>query len=116
MVQAIKQSLEQIEKDINRSIKDISEVETLIYKSGRNIILNHRQLLVLTYAVNNPNYTYTIQEYKKTYETSYQTARTDLLKLSDELNYLQRRQYGKSFAFVSPENIEERLKKKAKKS
>ena len=65
MVQMIKQSLEQIEKDINRSIKDISEVETLIYKSGRNIVLNHRQLLVLTHAVNNPNYTYTIQEYKK---------------------------------------------------
>ena len=45
----------------------------------------------------------------KSHGTSYQTARTDLLRLSDELKILTRRKRGNAFVFVAPQSLKKAL-------
>ncbi|MBV1880817.1 MAG: Fic family protein [Pseudomonadales bacterium] len=96
---------------LNRKATEIEEAESLLENSKAKGQLNHRQLSLLKHALKNPNSIYRIQEHQTSHAISYQTARTDLLKMSDKLNLLRRRKYGNSFVFVSPPDLRERLVK-----
>lgn len=92
-----------------RKAYEIEEAEKLLDNSKASGLLNHRQLSLLKHALKNPNAIYRIQEHQSSHAISYQTARTDLLKMSDELNLLRKRKYGNSFVFVSPSDLKSRL-------
>jgi hypothetical protein len=65
---------------------------------------------VIRHALKHPGFEYSIQEHLNAHNISYQTARTDLLALSDKFNLLRKRKYGNSFVFVSPPDLNEKLK------
>lgn len=87
----------------------IEEAEKLLDNSKAKGQLNHRQLSLLKHALEHPNAIYRIQEHQASHAISYQTARTDLLKMSDQLNLLRKRKYGNSFVFVSPPDLKTKL-------
>lgn len=86
--------------------------KTQEYKKTQSILrgelsreLNHRQIALLSHALKNPGFTYTIKSHARSHSTSYQTARTDLLGLS-ELGLLNQFKQGKAFVFESPPDLD----------
>lgn len=73
--------------------------------------LNLRQISMLRHALAHPNSMYTINGYQNSYGISYETARKDLLQMADEYPFLKKLKDGKTFVFVSPPDLEERIEK-----
>ncbi len=94
---------------LKRKAVEIEEIEALLDYSRAKGQLNHRQLFLLKHALKNPGAIYSIREHQVSHRISYQTARTDLLMMSDQLNFLRKRKYGRSFVFVSPPNLRDKL-------
>ncbi|WP_305908822.1 Fic family protein [Methylomarinum sp. Ch1-1] len=105
----IREGIASLHKYLERKANEIEEAEKLLDKSKARGQLNHRQLSLLKHALKNPNAIYRIQEHQASHAISYQTARTDLLKMSDQLHLLRKRKYGNSFVFVSPPDLKTRL-------
>jgi len=76
--------------------------------------LNYRQLSLIKHALEHPNFTYTIEGYKNTHKIVYQTARMDLLALSEKCGLLKKEKFGKTFIFVSPSDLKKRITKNLK--
>lgn len=72
--------------------------------------LNYRQIELLKHTLKNPKNIYTIAWYKGLHGISYETARRDLLEMSEKFNLLDKTKSGKAFIFISPEDIQERMK------
>ena len=105
----IRKGITSLHAYLSRKAMEIEAAEKLLDNSKAKGQLNHRQLSLLKHTLKNPGTTYKIQEHQASHAISYQTARTDLLKMSDELNLLRKRKYGNSFVFVSPPNLREKL-------
>ncbi len=73
--------------------------------------LNHRQEVILTHALRNPNHAYSIAAHQSYHGIAYATARADLSGLADS-GLLDQRKKRNAFYFVSPVDLEKRLKSK----
>jgi len=111
-IEVIRKGITSLHEYLSRESTEIEEAEKLLDNSKAKGQLNHRQLSLLKHALKNPNAIYSIQEHQSSHAISYQTARTDLLKMSDELSLLRKRKYGNSFVFISPPDLRERLSDK----
>ncbi|PSL09201.1 Fic family protein [Marinobacterium halophilum] len=108
-IEIINKAVVALHQYLERKAVELNEAEDLLEKSQARGQLNHRQLSLLKHALDNPGAIYRIQDHKTSHRISYQTARTDLLKMSDELNLLRKRKYGNAFVFIAPQNLRERL-------
>jgi Fic family protein len=72
--------------------------------------LNYRQLTLLNHALKHPEAIYRIKSHQQSHNITYDTARTDLLKLAD-FDLLEKEQPGKAFVFRSPPDLRARLQK-----
>lgn len=108
-IEVIRKGVIALQNYLERKANEIEEAEKLLDASKAQGQLNHRQLSLLKHALEHPNAIYSIQEHQAAHAISYQTARTDLLKMSDKLNLLRKRKYGHSFVFVSPPDLKTRL-------
>jgi len=104
-LEVIRKGITALQDYLDKKATAIESVEKHLENSKAKGQLNHRQLSLLKHAVEHPNSLYTIKEHQASHGISYQTARTDLLKLSDELDLLRKRKYGKSLVFVSPSDL-----------
>ncbi len=73
-----------------------------------NAVLNHRQLSLINHALKSPGFHYLIASHQRSHGVSYQTARTDLLDLA-KLALVEQGKAGKSFVFVAPGDLKQRL-------
>lgn len=71
--------------------------------------LNHRQQAILTHAIRHPGAAYSIAGHRARQGVVYETARADLLDLAGR-GLLEQRKSGRAFSFVSPRDLEKRLK------
>lgn len=102
-------AIELLHKYLARKAKEISDVQRFLAGSALRTILNHRQMALLISMRKHPDQLYTIRSHRFSHKVTYQTARTDLLKLTD-LGLLQMTKHGRSFSFRPVKNIEERLR------
>lgn len=72
-------------------------------------LLNPRQAILIQHAVKHPGIHYTIEGHKITNRISTKTARDDLLTLV-KLDLLQQSKRGRAFIFISPSDLEQRIK------
>lgn len=108
----IVEAINELKIYLAKKTREISETEKLLGKTGRlQGELNYRQLHLLRHALKHPNASYKIQQHQKFHATTYQTARTDLLKMSDELGLLIKKKIGKSFVFFSPVDLNQRIER-----
>jgi Fic family protein len=75
---------------------------------------NHRQLAVIQHAAANPEARYTIASHRRSHGVTYQTARTDLLKLAQE-HLLEQVKVGRAFVFIPSRDLHERLEARSRR-
>lgn len=92
---------------LGRKAEELRETEALLRRTGD---LNHRQIALLSHALRNPGAIYTIESHRRSHGVVYQTARTDLLELS-ERGFLRKRSVGRTFEFAASEDLGRRLRR-----
>ena len=107
-LRVIIRAIKNLQQYLVRKAKEIKQVEDILGTSLFTKSLNHRQLAIISYALRNPNGTYSIESHRKSHSVSYPTARSDLLDLV-EYELLTKRKFGNTFIFTPDENIKERL-------
>lgn len=111
-LEVIKKAIEDLHSYLEKKTKNIEDAqETLRNAESLRGKLNFRQLAILRHALKNPRFIYKINEHRNSHGIAYETARKDLLYMSDKLNLLTRVKEGKSFIFISPSDLEERIKR-----
>jgi len=108
-LEVIKKAINALHEHLERKAAELHDVEKKLDGSVLQGQLNPRQLAILRHALDHPNTIYSIQEHQAANKISYQTARTDLLKLSDQFKILSKRKYGSSFVFVAPPDLGQTL-------
>jgi len=102
---AIADLLEYLEKKSN----EIKTVEQLIKKSpDLQNLLNHRQIALINRALKSPDAVFYVESHRGAHNVTYDTARTDLLKLV-KMGLLDKKKMGKAFSFSATENLNKKL-------
>jgi Fic family protein len=108
-LEVIKKAINALHEHLAKKAEELHSIEKRLDGSILQGQLNHRQLAILRHALDHPNAIYSIQEHQAAHKISYQTARTDLLKLSDQFKILTKRKYGNLFVFVAPPDLGQQL-------
>jgi Fic family protein len=105
--QVIRRGIRELHAYIERKTAEVREVESRVRALD---LFNHRQVEIIRHALKHPGQRYTFASHQKSHNVVYQTARTDLLDLS-ERGVLQKRKKGKLMIFVAPADLSARLMK-----
>jgi Fic family protein len=108
-LEVIRKSIQALQDYLRKKAVELEDVEKRLDNPFLQGSLNHRQLAIIKHALKHAGFEYSIQEHSMAHNISYQTARTDLLTLSDKFNLLRKRKYGNKFVFVSPPDLNEKL-------
>lgn len=107
----IQRAIAELMRFLEDTARQVNETRSLIREIGPlKDVVNHRQVALLTHALGHPTASYTVQSHRGVHGITSQTARTDLLSLS-EFGLLEQGKSGKKFVFVSPEDLRARLSK-----
>jgi Fic family protein len=101
------QALEDLELYLARKSREAHAVTKLLRASAA---LNHRQIALLTHALQHADADYTIEAHRHSHAVVYQSARTDLLDL-EARGLLRRRRVGRKFVFSGVDGLESKLKR-----
>ena len=103
----IRQAIAELHAYIKRKTEEFRHAESHMKALD---LFNHRQVELLLHAIKHPGHRYTFASHGKSHGIVYQTARADLLNLS-ERRVLDSQKKGKKLIFISPPDISERLMK-----
>ncbi|MGI6393826.1 MAG: Fic family protein [bacterium] len=109
-LKTIRRAIDELDSYIKRKMEEVESAEKMLRDTPFANILNLRQLAFLKTALKSPGAIFTIREYMNTHSVVYQTARQDLLDLSDKHSLIIKVKQGKSFAFISPSDLKTRIK------
>lgn len=111
-IDVIKRAIEELHLFLDKKMRDISYAEELLQNNDKlRGKLNLRQLALLRHALKHPRFMYNINEHQNSNGISYDTARKDLMQMADKLKLLVKLKMGKTYAYVSPSDLEERIGK-----
>lgn len=110
-LEVIKKAIEDLQFYLEKKAADIEQAKKSLQDTKQiGVKLNFRQLALLRHALKHPRFIYNINEHRNSHGITYETARKDLLYMSDGLNLLNKLKEGRSFIFISPSDLEERIK------
>lgn len=110
-LEVIRKAIRGLYDYLERKIAEQKTTERLLAASSRlRNRLNHRQLALLTHALKHPGEAYKIEGHQRSHSVVYQTARSDLLELT-QLELLEKEKAGKSYVFYAPTDLRERIAK-----
>jgi Fic family protein len=105
----IRLAIKELHAYLRRTAAAQKDTERLIAASNQlQHRLNHRQLALITGALKHSGEKYRIEGHQRTHNVVYQTARTDLLELTD-LGLLTRELLGRAYIFTAPADIQQRI-------
>ncbi len=94
---------------LERKANEIKIVEQLVRKSpSLQKLLNHRQMAVINRALKKPESVFYVESHRGSHNVTYDTARTDLLKLA-RLGLLEKTKIGRAFSFSVARNLKHKL-------
>jgi len=103
--QAIKDLLVYLENKSN----EINTIEQIVRKSPHlHKLLNYRQIALINRALKNPDAIFYVESHRGAHNVTYDTARTDLLKLV-QMGLLNKMKVGKAFSFTATANLKKKL-------
>lgn len=103
----IKEAIRDLHEYLAAKANQQREVEDALHHSALNKSLNFRQMSLMRNALKNPGAEYTIKSHQTSHGVSYQTARTDLLALSELHGLLRKYKSGKADVFIAPADLTE---------
>ncbi len=102
-------AIDALHEYLARKASELAETRAALEQSRTmRTMLNHRQVALINHALKKPGHVYVIESHRRSHGVSYQTARTDLLGLS-ELGLLTQGKRGKEFTFTSPDDLRKRI-------
>jgi Fic family protein len=108
----IKSAINKLTADLEKKKMEATQTLEMLSKTPKlKLKLNPRQLFLLKDALKKPGKEYTIQGHMTTHGTVYETARRDLLSMSEKLRLLDMYKYGKAMKFVAPDDLQKRIAK-----
>ena len=105
-LRVIERAIKSLHEYLGRKIEETREIETMLHGST---VLNHRQLVVVHDALRDPSEPFTIGAQARRHNVTYESARSDLLKLED-LGLLAKDRVGKKYVFHAQPDLGHRLK------
>ncbi|MGH1366417.1 MAG: Fic family protein [Calditrichia bacterium] len=110
-VDVLMKAIHELQEYLRQKLDGVRQAEKLLEQNRKlKGKLNFRQLALLRHALKHPNSLYLIKEHQLKHGISYETARKDLLIMSDGLGLFKKLLDGKALVFNAPENLEERIK------
>lgn len=107
-------AIQELHEYLGRKSAEIKKAEDLVNRSrALRDNINPRQLALVNHALRNAEARYTIASHQRSHDVTYETARSDLLRLV-ELELLQQRKSGRAFAFTPVRNLAGRLQRIAR--
>jgi len=108
-LKVIIRAIEELLEHLRKKSEEHRQFEKLI-RSSKTLQrkLNHRQISALNRALKNRDAVFTVTTHKGSHNVTYDTARTDLLKLA-ELGLFDKMKSGRAFVFVPAENLRTKL-------
>ena len=95
-----------------RKATEMHEAEEMVrHARSLHVDLNPRQLALINHALKHPSARYSVESHRKSHDVSYETSRSDLLKLTD-YKLLDLRKSGRAFAFTPANDLRKRLSQK----
>ncbi len=111
-LEIIKKAISELHEYLGEKMQGIKSAQDLLYGEKKlRKKLNIRQVALLKHALSHPNYIYSINEYQSSYGIAYETARKDLMQMSDVFSFLKKLKDGRTFVFISPPDLKERIEK-----
>lgn len=108
-------AIDELYNFLARKAAEMQAAEEMVRRATRiRGEFNHRQLAVIRHAAKNPDARYTLASHRRSHGISYETARTDLLKLVSE-RLLEQVKIGRAFVFVPSRDLHTRLEARSKK-
>jgi Fic family protein len=107
-LKVIKKSVEELIKYLEQKARELVELESSLMLPGHKRDFNYRQLDILKRGVERPGMMISIKDHSRANRVTYQTARSDLLSLSDA-GLLMKKIMGKQFVFVAPPDLRSRV-------
>jgi Fic family protein len=110
-MEMVRQAIDALYEYLRVKGRDISEAEHLLAGNPRLLgQLNFRQTALLRHALKHPRFAYVIEEHQRSHGISYDIARKDLQAMA-ALGLLTRTREGKRYFFISPANLERRIRR-----
>ncbi len=106
-LEVIQQAIKKLHEYIERKVQRLQALEQQLRGL---VMLNHRQRALISHALRHPRYKYTIKSHQTSHNVVYQTARTDLLDLTNR-GLLSIKKVGRTWYFTPVSNLEEKLAK-----
>lgn len=102
-------AIDELHEYLARKAREIHEAEDLVRQASMaHADLNQRQLALINHALKTPKAKYTVASHKKSHGISYETARSDLMKLADQ-SLLEVRKGARAFAFTPSSDLRKKL-------
>ena len=111
-LRVILQSIRQLHAYLARKAREMQDVQRLLERSIPASILNYRQVALLVSMRKHPEMVHTIESHRRSHNVTYQTARTDLLRLA-KLHLVTMARPGRAFVFAPARDFDERLRRLA---
>ncbi|NIV99392.1 Fic family protein [Candidatus Saccharibacteria bacterium] len=109
----IRRSINRLNQYLKKKSQEIESTRELLEgKSRLAQKLNYRQLSLLRHALEHPHFMYTIESHKNSHGIYYDTARRDLLALSEDYSLLEKEKSGRAYVFLAPVDLRKRIAKK----
>ena len=107
-LQVILRSIRKLHAYLARKAQEMRDVQRLLDRLAPAGVLNYRQIALMQHMHKHPGMSYTIESHRRSHNVTYQTARTDLLKLA-ELGLMQCGRRGRTFLFTRTGDSDDRL-------
>lgn len=108
-LKVINRAIQELHKYLERKATELHETQNFLKQSHFiKTTLNYRQIPLISHALKNPYFVYTVESHRRSHNISNQTARKDLLILVEH-NLLDQVKVGHAFNFVAPPDMRIRL-------
>ena len=112
-LRVILRSIRELHAWLARKAEEMRDVQRLLDRLAPAAVLNYRQTALIEHMHKHPGMSYTIESHRRSHNVTYQTARTDLLKLA-ESGLMQYAKRGRAFIFTQAVDFDERLRELAR--
>lgn len=104
-LEVMRRAIDEFQRYLRRKLDEVQDIERKLRRAGE---FNHRQLALLSEAVRNDGRRFSFSSHAAIHGVTHETARSDLLALS-ERGLLERRRVGRAYAFTPAPDLPQRL-------